>query len=86
MQEEKPAETTLDWKPDGHTALGPRIEPGLSGPQHGRRTATLPASPNNDNACPLLVIVVSWLTAVREAISQNERTENSRYFDFGGFL
>ena len=49
MQEEnrsagrKPAEASLDWKPNGHTALGPGIEPGLSGPQRPVSTVTLPA-------------------------------------------
>ena len=45
MPEEKPAEASLDWKPNGHTAPGPRIERGLSGPQHRGSTITLPASP-----------------------------------------
>ena len=51
MQEEnrstrrKPTEASLDWKPYGHTALGPGIEPGLSGTQRGGSTTTLPASP-----------------------------------------
>ncbi len=35
MPGEKPAEASLDWKPNGHTAPGPGIEPGLSGPQRG---------------------------------------------------
>ncbi len=42
---EKPAEASLGWKSNGHTAPGPGIEPGLSGPQRGGRSATLPASP-----------------------------------------
>ncbi len=33
--EEKPAEASLDWKPNGHTAQGPGIEPRLSDTQHG---------------------------------------------------
>ncbi len=51
MQEEnrstrgKPAEASLDWKPNGHTMPGLGIEPGLSGPQHRGSTAPLPASP-----------------------------------------
>ncbi len=28
---EKPAEASMDWKPNGHTAQGPGIKPGLSG-------------------------------------------------------
>ena len=38
-QRKKPAEASLDWKPNGHTALGPGIEPGLSGPQHRGKLA-----------------------------------------------
>ncbi len=45
MPGEKPAEASLDWKPNEHTALGPGIEPGLSGPQRGGSTVMLPASP-----------------------------------------
>ena len=51
MPREKPAEAGLDWKPNGHTAPGPGIEPGLSGPQHGGSTATLPASPSMKHGC-----------------------------------
>ncbi len=40
---EKPVEASLDWKPNGHTAPGPRIEPGLSGSRCGGSTVTLPA-------------------------------------------
>ncbi len=47
--QEKPAEASLDWKPNGHTAPGPGIEPGLCGPQRGGSTATLPASPNKEH-------------------------------------
>ncbi len=54
---EKPAEASLDWKPSGHTAPGPGIEPGLSGPQRGGSNATLPASP-----CLMLVTCVLSLT------------------------
>ncbi len=43
---EKPAEASLDWKPNGHTTPGLGIEPGLSGPRRGGSTATLPASPD----------------------------------------
>ena len=48
MQEEnwsihrKPREASLDSKPNGHTALGPGFEPGLSGPQRRGSTATQP--------------------------------------------
>ncbi len=35
------------WKPNGHTAPRPGIEPGLSGPQRGESTVILPASPKN---------------------------------------
>ncbi len=34
-------EARLDWKPNGHTALGLGIEPGLSGPQRGASTTML---------------------------------------------
>ena len=37
-------EASLDWKVCGHTTPGPGIEPGLSGPQCGGSTVTLPAS------------------------------------------
>ncbi len=46
MQEEnrgtrkKPAESSMDWKPNARTAPGPGIEPGLSGAQRRERTAT----------------------------------------------
>ncbi len=30
---EKPAEASTDWKPNAHAALGPEIEPRLSGAQ-----------------------------------------------------
>ncbi len=43
---EKPAEATMDWKPNSRTAPGPGIEPGLSGAQCGRRTVTPFAFPN----------------------------------------
>ncbi len=42
---EKPAEASMDWKPNACTAPGPGIEPGLSGAQRWGRTATPPASP-----------------------------------------
>ena len=45
MSGENSAEASLDWKPNGHTAPGPGIEPGLSGPQRGGSNTTLPASP-----------------------------------------
>ncbi len=45
MPGEKPAEATLDWKPNGHTAPEPGLDPGLSGPQRGGSNVTLPASP-----------------------------------------
>ncbi len=45
MPGEKPAKASLDWKTNGHTAPGPGMEPGLSGPQRGGSTVTLPASP-----------------------------------------
>ncbi len=45
MPGEKPAEASLDWKPNGHTVPGLGIEPRLSGPQRGGSTVTLPASP-----------------------------------------
>ena len=44
MPGEKPAEASLDWKSNGHTAPGLGIEPGLSGPQRRGSTATLPAN------------------------------------------
>ncbi len=49
MSGEKPAEASLDWKPNGHTAPEPGIEPGVSGPQRGGSTVTLPASPKVSN-------------------------------------
>ncbi len=42
---EKPAEASLDWKTNGHTAPEPGVELGLSGPQREGNTAMLPASP-----------------------------------------
>ena len=39
-------EATLDWKPNGHAALWLGIESGLSAPQRGGSTATLPVSQN----------------------------------------
>ena len=42
MPGEKPAEASLDWKPNEHTAPGPGIEPGLSGPQCRGSAATVP--------------------------------------------
>ena len=51
MQEEnrntlrKPAEASLVWKPNGHTAPGLAIKLRLSGPL--RSSTTLPASPND---------------------------------------
>ncbi len=42
---EKPAEASVDWKPNGHAAPGLGIEPGLSGSQRQESTTTLPASP-----------------------------------------
>ncbi len=41
---EKPVEASLDWKPNGHTAPGLGIKPGLSGPQRGGSTAALPTT------------------------------------------
>ena len=40
----KPAEASMDGKPNAHTVPGPGIEPGLSGVQCQGRTATPPAS------------------------------------------
>ena len=37
------SEKNLDWKPNGQTAPGPEIKPGISGPQRGGSTATQPA-------------------------------------------
>ena len=34
---DKPAEASLDWKANGHTAPGPGVEPGLSGPRKALR-------------------------------------------------
>ena len=41
---EKPAEASMDWKPNECTALGLWIESRLSGAQHRGRTAMTPAS------------------------------------------
>ncbi len=50
---ERPAEASLDRKPNSHTAPGPGNEPGISGPQRGGSTATLPAFPRK---CDILTI------------------------------
>ena len=41
---EKPAEANWGWKPNGHTAPGPEINPGLSGPHCRESTASRKAN------------------------------------------
>ena len=73
------AEASLDWKTNGHTALRPGIEPGISSPQCGGSTATLPRVlymllQNYDKAKSVdFLFVVSSVNFVSLALSQNQQ-------------
>ena len=68
---EKPAEASMDWKPNAHKAPGPGLEPGTSVVQ-GEGTTAAPPAPPKQTIDTYHLVAVHWLTELFEKIKINK--------------